>query len=104
MAHEIDDIDDLIGKVLVGEASQEEQDRLQAWSEISVDNRRYVEEVRVIFERASSIQIQLSFDADSAWNKVKAKLRSDQNTQPPRNYGSFIRMAAGVVIALPQRG
>ncbi len=55
MEKDINDIDDLIGKVLVGEASAEEQLRLNNWTQLSAENKHYVYQIKIIFDRAAPL-------------------------------------------------
>lgn len=103
MENEINDIDDLIGKVLTGEASAEERTRLEAWSTIHSDNEKYVAQVRAIFEKAASTKTAPDFDADAAWNKMKARmngtLRGVTITQSGGNsLWPVIRIAASIAL------
>lgn len=104
MEKDTNDIDDLIGKVLTGEASTEEQLRLEVWTKLSTANHKHLEQVKAIFEKAASHQVQLHFDTDAAWKKVKEKL-SKSATQEVRFLPFFtnktlLRMAAGVIFIL----
>lgn len=74
MEKDINDIDDLIGKVLANEASTEEQLRFSNWVQLSEENRHHVIQMKVIFDRAASNTFQLSFDEDVAWHKIKSRL------------------------------
>jgi transmembrane sensor len=102
---EINDIDDLIGKVLAGEATEEEQLRLDNWIGLSDENRQYVEQIKIIFDRAASNTVQLSFDTDAAWNKVKTKLRESREdqrvfTMRHSRRTRFLRIAASIIMLM----
>jgi transmembrane sensor len=99
MENEIDDIDDLIGKVLAGEATTEEQQWLDKWTKTSADNQRYLDQLRSIFEQVRTREPQLAFDADAAWQKVRSRL-SEPTSVVRFPMASVIRMAAGIVIAV----
>ncbi len=94
----------MIGKVLAGEASAEEQVRLHAWLANSADNHKYLDQIKTIFQKAASHPEPLHFDADAAWKKVKVKLtesREDKTRMLPLfNSKAFLRMAAGVIFLL----
>jgi transmembrane sensor len=97
----LNDIDDLIGKVLAGEASAAEQEQLQAWSDLSAGNKQYLDQIRTIFEMAASRQVQLHFDTDAAWHKVKKALKNEKNTgislQRSFNFWPALKIAAGII-------
>jgi transmembrane sensor len=90
---ELNDIDDLIGKVLSGEASADEIRHVDAWRSASGENEKYYADLQVIFAKAASNQVKVDFDADEAWRKVQRKLVRTKtvNWQP-------LRMAAGIVL------
>jgi transmembrane sensor len=98
--NELNDIDDLIGKVLAAEATPQEQIQLQNWIRESETNKKYFNQIKTIFDRAASNQVQLQFDADAAWGRVKEKLHKEKEgkSRPLFNSGMFLRIAAGVVL------
>lgn len=96
MAHETEDIDNLIGNVLAGEATAEEKESLAQWINQSEQNRAYFEHLQLIFDKASSKNIQLQVDADAAWQKVKTQLRQP-TPKEPTNYWTVLKIAAGIV-------
>lgn len=104
MGNEITDIDDLIGKVLAGEASEEEQLRLDAWSRSSADNQKYFNQIKTIFEKAASQDVQLNFDTDVAWKKVKRKLEKSKKVKtrflPIFTNRTMLRIAASFVFLM----
>lgn len=67
-------IDELIAKVLTGEASHEEQMDLQQWLNESDENRQYFEQMQAILSRAAQIHEVQQFDTDAAWEKVQSQL------------------------------
>src|SRR5689334_13856077 len=98
------DIDDLIGKVLAGEASAEEQLRLDSWCRDRDENRRYFEQTKEVFDRAAAIKIQVNFDTDKAWQKVKQQLHSRRegagSTSRSVNFWPAVRIAAGLALLI----
>jgi len=102
METKFDDMDDLIGKVLAGEATPEEMARLEAWKGEAEANEKYIDHLKTIFEKAASPNIQLQFDTDAAWNKVKTKLhRGKEISFADKRYSGFSwRIAAGIVFIL----
>lgn len=74
-----DEIDDLIGKFLAGEATPGEKAELDRWLQESEANRKYYAQLETIFVNAGSSSVQQQFDTDAAWQKVRQKLKgSDQ--------------------------
>ncbi|MEI9919482.1 MAG: FecR domain-containing protein [Bacteroidota bacterium] len=89
------DIDDLIGKVLSGEATVDETREVDTWRSSSADNEKYFNDIQVIFSKAASNEVKIDFDADEAWRKVQRQLVKTKtvsfNWQP-------LKIAAGIVL------
>lgn len=96
------DIDDLVGKVLAGEASPEEQALVDAWCREHSDNRKYYDHARSIFEKAATFNVQIRFDTDEAWQKVRTKIsRPSGGVRVEFRMASFwqvARIAAGLLV------
>lgn len=98
------DMDDLIGKVLAGEGSMQEEDTVRQWARQSDSNRKYYEQVKLIFERAATTPADIEFDAEAAWSKVRQKMESGRvipiwKTKPAA-YNLMLRIAASSVILI----
>lgn len=105
MEHTFNHIDELIGKYLSHEASAEERAILEKWLANSEANRRYFDQINMIFESANRVKSIPQFDTDAAWNKLKSKLNkpSEAKTitfEPSRSLSIFWRVAASIVIVL----
>lgn len=100
MEKTFDHIDSLIGKYLAGEATPEERAGVDAWIHASDENRMYFNQVRIIFDKATTSP-ELRFDADAAWNKMRAKI-TPQPVQPlypeRRNISLYWKIAASVLL------
>jgi transmembrane sensor len=95
------DIDELIGKVLAGEASTSEAERVEHWCNLHPDNRKYFEQTKTIFDNASKVQVQLSFDSDHAWQKVRSRLRKEETGKGRTvQLWTTLRIAAGLAIVI----
>lgn len=93
------DIDELIARVVAGEATPAEQQRLAAWEEQSADNRRYAQQLRTIFARAAQPP-PIAVNTDAAWQKVQHRIKPQApvvSLWPPVRVA---RLAAGVVFIL----
>lgn len=100
MAVEFNDIDDLIGKVLSGEATAEEIREVETWRKASADNEKYYADLEVIFQRAAGHKVKMDFDADAAWNKVKAQLGQAKVVDINRTDWRPLRIAASIVLVV----
>jgi len=97
-----DHMDDLIGKYLAGEASEEEAVEVQTWANANEANGKYLDQFRMIFDRAATIQNDFQFDEDAAWKKLKAKIDPKKGNvapiDPSRSTRTlFYRIAASVI-------
>lgn len=90
-------IEDLIGKYVVGEASETEIRDLREWCELSPENQKYLDDSVFIFEHAQ-LSDQQDFDTDKAWENVKSEI-SEGGTKT-RLFIPFWGIAAGIVLVL----
>lgn len=105
MENTFNHIDELIGKQLAGEASREENVILRSWLEQSEANRKHYDQFKLIFTRASAVRDIQQFDADAAWNKVRAKLHQKKAAktiafEPESSPNLFWRIAASIVLMM----
>jgi ferric-dicitrate binding protein FerR (iron transport regulator) len=66
-----------VAKYLAGEATPQEHDLLQGWMSASADNRKYVDELRLVYEKAGSCRPSIPVDTEKAWQAVKAKMNRE---------------------------
>jgi transmembrane sensor len=106
MENSYNHIDDLIGKYLAGESSPEESNLVESWLSENESNRRYFNQLKVIFARAAAITEVQHFDTDAAWNNLKSKINPKAEAKivemkPETNsFGLFLRIAASVISVL----
>jgi transmembrane sensor len=97
----INDIDELIGKYLAGEASADEREIVNSWCRENEANLQYFNHLRLIFDRAAVVQETIDVDADLAWTKMKSRLRKTENVvplQPQRSSWTFLKIAASIAV------
>lgn len=100
------DIESLIASYLSGEASREEMALVENWKNESDSNRRYFEQLKLIFEQATDTTGSEGFDVDRAWEKFRTRISDPHNgnTIPLKSrfpdYRLFMRIAAGIVVFL----
>lgn len=73
MNEDMGHIEDLIGKFIVGEASETEILELREWCAQSLENQKYLDDAKLIYEKAQ-LPGKQDFDAEVAWTKVKSKI------------------------------
>lgn len=97
-------IDDLIGKYLSGETRRDENAMLEDWLSQGEENRRYFEQLRVVFEKAAAVRDIPIFDTDEAWEKMKARMqaRGTRSLRPDTtsSWPSILRVAAGLALVV----
>lgn len=97
------DIDDLIGKVLAGEATEQEQQQVSTWLEESPANKAYFNNLKIIFDKAAGNNVKIEFDTDAAWNKVKSKMEKGRVLPLKQRTEAtiiWLRIAAGIAVTL----
>lgn len=106
MKDRYNDIEELIGKHLAGEASQDESALVEAWRNENAANQKYFEQYQTIFNRAATVKVHEHFDTDAAWNKVKGKLHEKKSAKLVNMRGDvsiskqFLRIAASLVFII----
>jgi len=101
----LNDIDDLIGKYLAGEAGADEAAWVESWAKADERNQRYFDQLKTIFQKAGEVKEYQTFDTDAAWNKLKHAMRDQGNGKvvPMHDHrrgtlAVFWRVAASVVL------
>lgn len=103
MSLEFNDIDDLIGKVLSNEATADEVRVVESWRKESSENEKYFADLELIFAKASTNQVKIDFDTDTAWRKIKTKLTKKHKGKVVELYKTDwnpLRIAAGIVVVV----
>jgi ferric-dicitrate binding protein FerR (iron transport regulator) len=97
MKREAEHIEDLIGKYIVGEASEPEIRELKEWCALAPENQKYLDDALFIFEKAQ-LPDQPEFNADLAWEKVKSRI--SKNKTKARFILPTWGIAAGLVLVM----
>lgn len=77
MMWEAENIEDLIGKFIVGEATEEEIRDLKEWCALSPENQKYLDDSVYIFQN-SQLPDHQDFDTKNAWDKVKSEISKNE--------------------------
>lgn len=97
------DIDELIGKVLAGEGSEQDRMRVEQWIQQDIQNQQYYNHLKIIFERAATTPVETQFDTDAAWKKVQQKVQAQGKVialNRPKPLFQILKVAAGMVILI----
>lgn len=95
-------IDELIARVLAGEATAEELNSLQQWRSASAENDSYYLESEKIFAAVDAAVDNLELNEDLAWQKLQHKLDHGKQAKiiPFYRRPVVLRAAAGVALLL----
>ena len=94
------DIDELLAKVIAGEAEQAERSQLDAWLAESDEHRRYFEGLQKIWGQARAADAGApAFDTEKALQRVKA-LRNSGSARPARRLYLWPAAAAAALVFL----
>ncbi len=95
------EIDELLAKLLAGEASTEETSEVEDWLDDSAANRRYFADLKSIWQHAGAVQITPAYpiDTEAALLKIKAKLHTSAH-QPARKLPLWTVAAAAAFAGL----
>jgi transmembrane sensor len=69
-----DNIDDLLIKVILLEASEDEQQQVRDWVAISPTNERYYADFARIWEESRNLAIYSTVNEEDAWNDFKGRI------------------------------
>jgi transmembrane sensor len=94
-----ENIDDLIAKVIAGEASPEEHAALEQWKSLTHENSIYFEESKKIFDAVENHRTEVDVNVDEAWKRL-----NDRTSQKPATIiplyrkGNFLKIAASLIL------
>lgn len=96
MKWEDENIENLIGKFIVGEASEKEIRELKDWSALSPQNQKYLDDSIFIYENSQLSEEE--FNIEKAWGNVKNKISG--RGKKTRNFMPIWGIAAGLLLVL----
>src|SRR5437868_2461646 len=101
MHGDLENIDDLIAKVIANEASPEEAGTMEAWLDAEPKNRAYYEESKKLFATIDALKNNAEVNVNAAWRKMDERILSrDTKVIPLFSRRSLIRAAASVILLL----
>ncbi|NWJ52185.1 MAG: FecR domain-containing protein [Bacteroidetes bacterium] len=101
----INDIDELIIRVLQASASPEDVESLRWWISLDPENESYFDQSRNMWMAAKHDQSEDSYDADKAWTRLSTELEfqsdAENNNRKEKKhlYLSFWHVAAVILVA-----
>jgi len=92
-------IDQLISRSLSGDASSNERYLLEQWLEESDSNRKYFDQIKFIYEKATKTYPEIDFNVDNAWGHVKGQMKLTPTVKliAKKTQWGWLRAAASIV-------
>jgi transmembrane sensor len=99
---ESDQIDALLVKVMLKEATENEHQQVTKWLESDQENRRYYVQFQKIWQESLKISVQSTVDENAAWNRFKNRTAQQQTIieHPAGRSSSWLRVAAVFVAVI----
>lgn len=94
-----DNIDDLLIKVILREASDEEQRSVEDWVALDPANRHYLEDFTWIYEESRKLAIHSTVNEEDAWKDFRQRIAQAQPGGGTVSEGNPWRMAPWLKIA-----
>ncbi|WP_448702367.1 FecR domain-containing protein [Mucilaginibacter sp. AW1-3] len=78
-------MDELLAKYLLGEASKEEIQAIEAWVKASSDNQKHFNHFKLIWETSKLLKIESKLDPDELWAEFKQMTQNTGNKATRRS-------------------
>ena len=94
-------MDELIALVLAGEADAKTIQQLETWKQEKPENKKYYEQMAMVFQGSETAKKNLDFNTDKAWEKVRAKTISTSKGSQPKIKSMltpWLNIAAGIAL------
>ncbi len=108
MSRKTEDMDEVLVKYLLGEATPEEGVVVQQWIAADKANQRYFDNFKLIWDESKKLAAQSTINEEEAWQRFTRRIQADEGTvprQPVRNTiainsYSWMKMAAMLVLLI----
>jgi len=90
--------DDLLVKVIIGEATEEEIRQVDEWLAADTDHRKYFTGLEKIWEAGTVLKAEEDVDVDKAWARFRART-AQKTTFHPQKRRWWMAVAAAVLLA-----
>ena len=97
---------EMLGKYLSHETNAAETQRVEHWINQSGENRKELDEIRLMLEQSDAVYKLKNYDSEAAWNKVAEKMEPPQSKAirwinfRKNGMKTFYKYAAVILIAL----
>jgi len=94
------DMDDLLVKKMLGEASEEDQAQIEDWINRQAENQRYYDQFRLIWAQSEVLAHESTVNETEAWNRFKSRVEPDVPVISLHNrpWFSLLKIAAIVLM------
>jgi len=89
-----------LAKYLAGEAERDEVMRIEAWLQEHPDNRRYFNQLQLIWQKSNDMAAAQPYDEQQAWDRFSRKLAQRPAVKPMQFTMGWWKIAALLVLAL----
>ncbi len=93
-------MDDLLVKLMLGEATEEEHKRVTEWLKEKPENERYYAHFRLIWSQSKELAVNSTVDENEAWKRFK--VRTDKEpvaaVVPLNKWRSWYSIAAAILV------
>lgn len=108
--HHSENIDSLLVKTLLGEATKPEQEQVSSWLAQSPENRSYYGQLKTIWEKSQNLRPLHQADENLAWERFKQRTSGESNVvpmpteritnEPPmrRPFAQYLKVAAAILV------
>lgn len=83
MNRKTEDMDDVLVKYLLGEATPDEGALVQEWITQDGKNQRYFENFKLIWDESKKLAATSTVDEDAAWQRFATRIQADEQEVPP---------------------
>ncbi len=90
--------DDLIAKVLSGNANKEEIALVEAWKNESIENTDYFELSKKLFSAIDDVKIEYNVNKDLAWSKLDKRISGEAKVIPLFKRAIVMRAVASLLL------
>lgn len=99
--NESDKIDNLLVKVMLLEATEEERQEVEQWLNNQPENQQYFSQFKQIWQESRKLSIQSQVDENAAWNRFKNRTSNNQRIiEHPGKRKIFWMKIAAIFVAI----
>jgi hypothetical protein len=92
--------DEILVKCLLGEATDAEHTGVQVWLSRHVENQKYFDDIKLVWEQSHSLGVATAITADESWLKFKRRINEAAVSGAvivPANHRKWLKIAAALI-------